>query len=326
MAMRRREFIAGLGSAAAWPLVARAQQPDRVRRIGVLMGWADAGRLHNDFAAFVERLAQLGWIGGRNVQIEQRWTDADADRARVMGKELIALQPDVIFAGTTPVTTALSRETRDIPIVFVFVSDPVGVGLAATLARPGGNITGFINVEASMGGKWLELIKRIAPTIKRAAIMFNPATAPDRGNYSLASFEKAARALAVEPLTLPVHSVADIEPAIDSLGGEQAGLVLDTDSFLANNVPTIIARTTRNKIPAIFSVADFAQQGGLLAYGPSPIDLFRRAAGHVDRILRGAKPADLPIKLDLVVNLKTARAFGLTVPDSLLVSATELVE
>jgi putative ABC transport system substrate-binding protein len=333
--MRRREFIAGLGGAASapalWPLAARAQQGERVRRIGVLMGWSENDpEARFNFAAFVLRMAQLGWVEGRNLRIDQRWTNADVDRARAFAKELVALAPDVILAGTTPVTAALSRETGEIPIVFAVVSDPVGAGFVAGLARPGGNVTGFINVEAAMGGKWLALLKEIAPQIKRAAIMFNPDTAPGGGSYFLGSFEAAARSLAVETVTARVRSDADIETAIGSLGRDRAGLVLMTDSFIGIRQPAIISIAARNNVPAIFEVAGFARSGGLMSYGPNLADIFRRAAGHVDRILRGAKPADLPAevptKFDLVINLKTAKALGLSVPLTLLATADEVIE
>ena len=219
--IRRREFISLLGGAAAawpvavWPKAARAQPGERVRRIGALLGWDDADPQRGYLAAFVERLGQLGWVDGRGVRIEPRWTNANIQRAGAFAKELVALQPDVILATTTPVTAALLRETREIPIVFASVSDPVGAGFVASLNRPGGNVTGFINEEAAMGGKWLELLKRFVSAMKHAGIMFNPDTAPGGGNYYLGSFEAAARSLTVEPLTLRVRSVADIETAIE---------------------------------------------------------------------------------------------------------------
>jgi putative ABC transport system substrate-binding protein len=234
------------------------------------------------------------------------------------------------LAGTTPATAALHRETSTIPIVFGAVSDPVGAGFVTNLSRPGGNITGFINVESSLGGKWLGLLKEIAPDIKRAAIMFNPDTAPGGGSYFLGSFEAAARTLSIEPNTVHVRSVADIEMAITSLGHQQAGLVLMTDSFLGVRHQTIIALAAREKVPAIFEPSFFVKNGGLLSYGVDYADIFRRAAGHVDRILRGAKPADLPVefptKFELLINLKTAKALGLEVPPTLLARADEVIE
>jgi putative tryptophan/tyrosine transport system substrate-binding protein len=251
--MRRRDFIAGLGGAAAWPLAARAQQPDRVRRIGMLTGFAesDTEAASLDLETF-QALAQLGWENGRNVEIDQRWAAGNIDRMRMLAKELVAMRCDVILAVTTPVTAALQRETPTIPIVFTIVSDPVGSGFVASLARPGGNITGFSNIEASIGGKWLALIKEVAPHIGRAAIMFNPDTAAGHGSFYLASFESAARSLAVEPITAPVRSDADIERVITSLGREQGGLVVASDSFMAVHRGNIIALAIRNKVPAIF--------------------------------------------------------------------------
>jgi putative tryptophan/tyrosine transport system substrate-binding protein len=326
--MRRREFIAGI-SAAAWPVVARAQQGERVRRIGVLLGWADSSPPYW-LDAFIKELARLGWVDGRNVRIEQRWTNADPDRTASLAEELIELKPDVILAGTTLATAALQRESRSIPIVFTMVSDPVGVGFVASLARPGGNLTGFIDLEAESVGKWLNLLKEIAPDIKRAAIMFNPDTAPRGGNYYLGSFEAAARSLALDPVTVHVRTDAEIETAIISLGRQQAGLVLMSDPFVALHQGLIISSARNSKLPATGLDPEFVKDGGLMFYGPSFEDIFRRAAGHVDRILRGAKPSDLPvelpIKFNLSINLKTAKSLGLTVPNTLLAVAAEVIE
>jgi putative ABC transport system substrate-binding protein len=233
--MKRREFITLLGGAAAWPMTARAQQPGAMRRIGVLMGWSESDpEMRSRIDVLVQGLAQLGWVDGRNMRIEVRWTNGDSERAGVLAKDLVQLlQPDVILAGSTPATAALQRETRTIPIVFAVVSDPVGAGFVASLPRPGGNITGFINIEAAMGGKWLELLKEVVPRLRRVAIMFNPDTAPGGGSYFLGPFEAAARSLAVEPVAARVHSDAEIEAAITALGREQAGLVVMTDSFMS---------------------------------------------------------------------------------------------
>jgi putative tryptophan/tyrosine transport system substrate-binding protein len=329
--MRRREFITLVGGAAAgWPLAARAQQG--LRRIGVLMGFPETDTDARAFvAAFRDGLQKLGWTEGRNVRLDIRWTSpGNAEEMQRFAKELVALQPDVILAFATPVTAALQRETRAIPIVFAAVADPVGSGFVASLSRPGGNMTGFINSEASIGGKWLGLIKEIAPDIKRAAIMFNPDTAPGGGSYQLGSFEAAARSLGVEPITARVGSDADIEAAISSLGRDRAGLVLTNDSFLAVHQQTIISLAARNNVPAIFDNPSFARNGGLISYGPSFTDIFRRAAGHVDRILRGTKASDLPVEVptnfDLVINLKTAKALGLDVPWQLQQLADEVIE
>jgi putative ABC transport system substrate-binding protein len=330
--MRRREFITLLGGAAAgWPLAARAQQPGAIRRIGVLMGWSESDPEYRArVAVFVQVLAQLGWADGRDVRIDVRWTNGDVQRAGVMAKELVALQPDVILVSTTPATAALQRETRTIPIVFAVVSDPVGAGFVVSLPRPGGNIAGFINIEAVMGGKWLELLKEVAPRLRRVGIIFNPDTAPGGVSYYLGPFEAAARSLAVEPIQARVHSDTEIETAIADLGREQAGLVVMDDSFMSIHRGTVISQAARNNVPAIFDILLFAKEGGLISYGTNTMDLFRRAATYVDRIMHGAKPGDLPVQLptkfDLVINLKTAKALGLTIPEALLLRADEVIE
>jgi putative tryptophan/tyrosine transport system substrate-binding protein len=329
--MKRREFIAGLG-AAAWPVVARAQQGERVRRVGALMGWSETDPEYRSWlAAFVQEFARLGWVDGHNVRIDQRWTDYDAARTRTFAKELIELQPDVILAGSTLATAALHRETRTIPIVFASIVDPVGSGFVAGLPRPGGNVTGFTSLEGSVGGKWLELLKEIAPGIRRAAAMFNPDTAPFARAHFLPSFEAAARSLRVESIITPVHSDAEIESVINSLGREPGGgLVVLSDSFMGGHRGTVIAAATRNDVPSIFDVPFFPRDGGLLSFGTSYPDIFRRAASYVDRILRGEKPADLPvqlpIKFQMAINLKTAKALGLVVPQSILLRADEVIE
>jgi putative ABC transport system substrate-binding protein len=329
--MKRREFITLIGGAAAWPVAARAQQAEGVRRVGVLLGWSENDpEFRSRLAAFVQALAQLGWAESHNLRIDVRWTNGAVDRARTFAKELVQLRPDVILAGTTPVTAALQRETSTIPIVFSSVSDPVGAGLVASLARPGANITGFINIEATVGAKHLELLKEIAPRLARVAIIFNPDTAPGGGSYFLGPFEAAARSLAIEPIAARVRSDAEIETAIASLGRAQGGLVVMTDSFMAVHVETVLSAASRNNVPASFESPYMARAGGLISYGPSGLDLFRRATGYVDRILKGAKPVDLPVqvptKFDLVINLKTAKALGLTIPESFLLRADEVIE
>jgi putative tryptophan/tyrosine transport system substrate-binding protein len=329
--VKRREFIAGLGAAVAWPLAARAQQPDRMRRIGVLMAYEE-----NDpeakarLSGFTQRLRELGWTDGGDVRMEVRWA-ANAANVDRIAKELVDLQPEVILASTTQATAALQRETRTIPIVFAAVSDPVGDGFVAGLARPGGNITGFSNFEASMGGKWLELLSEIAPRLKRAAIMFNPDTSAGGGTYQLPSFEAAARSLKVEPIAAPVRSDAEIETVITSLGREPgSGLVFPPDGFTTVHRTPIVSMAARNNVPAVYSITIFARDGGLLSYRPDIVDIYRRAASYVDRILRGAKPADLPVQLpvkfEMAVNLKTAKALGLAVPQSILLRAHEVIE
>jgi putative ABC transport system substrate-binding protein len=309
--MRRREFIAGLGSAAALPVVARAQQGDRVRRIGVLMGLDE-----NDpdaklrLSAFTQALADLGWTEGRNVRMDLRWGRGDNNRIRAFAQELVGLQPDIILANGTTATAALQRETRTIPIVLAGVADPVASGIVERPDRPSGNITGFALYEPSLGGKWLELLSEIAPGLKRAAIMFNPDTAPVSPYRP--SLEAAARSLKVELIIAPVHSDVEIETAIIALGREPGGgLFVMPDGFMVTHRASIISGVARNSVPAVYWASEFARDGGLLSYGPDVVDTFRRAASYVDRILRGAKPGDLPVqfpvKYEMAVNLKTAK-------------------
>jgi putative tryptophan/tyrosine transport system substrate-binding protein len=333
--VRRRDFIKVICvSAAAWPLTARAQLGDRMRRVGVLMASDENDpQTRGWLSSFMQGLAELGWTDGRTVRIDVRWAAGSVDRMRTFAKELVELQPDLILADTTPVTAALQRETSTIPIVFVLVSDPVGAGFVVGLARPGGNITGFTtNIEgAAFGGKWLEMLKEIAPRVTRVAIMFNPDTAPGGGAYFLGPFETAARSLAIEPITSRVGSDAEIETVIASLGREQAGLVIMADSFMLVHRGTVISQAARNHVPAVGAdFPMFAREGGLLSYGSNLSDIFRRAAPYVDRILRGAKPGELPVqaptKYELVINLKTAKALGLTIPDKLISTADEVID
>ncbi|MFZ2077011.1 MAG: ABC transporter substrate-binding protein [Xanthobacteraceae bacterium] len=330
--MRRRDFITLVGGAAAWPLAARAQQPERMRRIAVLTGFAADDPLSQPWiTAFVQELSELGWSDSRNLHIDYRWASADVEQIMPFAKELVALKPDVILAHSTPVTAALQRETTDIPIVFVLVSDPVGAGFVASLARPGGNITGFINFEDLMGGKWLELLKEVAPAVKRAAIMFNPDTSPGGGGYFLHSFEAAGAALGVKPIVAPVRSPSEIERVIGDLTREpDSGLVLLPDIFLLVNRKQVMTLAERHKLPVVYWVGAYAKEGGLLGYGPDYPDLFRRSASYVDRILKGEKPSNLPVqvptKFELVINLKTAKALGLDVSLSLQQRADRVVE
>ena len=331
--MNRREAITLLGGAAlAWPLVARAQQPERVRRIGVLMG-----RGENDpgvqgwLAAFFRNLGQAGWVTGRNLQIEYRWTNADVARTKQFASELVALKPDVILADATPVTAALKLETSTIPIVFVIVSDPVGAGFVESLGRPGGNITGFVNLEDTMGGKLFDLLKEIAPSVTRAAIMFNPDTAPGAGRYFFRSFELASRRLGVTPSAAPVRNSAEIERTIaDLAAGSGGGLVTESDSFLQVHLRQVIALAEAHKLPAVHMLSTGAREGGLLSYAPDILDMFGRSATYVARILKGESPADLPVQVPtkflLIINRKAANAFGLTVPPTLLALADEVIE
>ena len=327
--MRRREFIAGVGSAAALPLIAGAQQPDRVRRIGVLMPYAENDpELNRRFSTFTKALVDLGWTEGHNVRVDLR-SGIGTDRMRALAHELVGLQPDVILTGGTPATAALQRETQTIPVVFVTAVDPVASGIVPQLDRPSGNFTGFGLLEPSLGGKWLELLSEIAPGLKRAAIMFNPETAPV--SIYMPSLETAARSLAVVPFSAPVHSDAEIETAIKALGREPGGgLVVMPDVFMiVHRVPTILA-AARNNVPAVYDLSAFARDGGLVSYGVDRVDTFRRAATYVDRILRGATPVELPVQLptkfELAVNLKTAKSLGLTVPQSIVLRADEVIE
>jgi putative ABC transport system substrate-binding protein len=331
--MRRREFIVRLGSAAvAWPSLARAQQGDRLRRIGVLM-WGDENDSVNksSFSAFIQALADLGWTDGRNVRMDFRWAGGDFNRIQALAQELVGLQPDVIVASSTPTTVALQRETRTIPTVFAGVGDPVASGIVARLDRPGGNTTGFAMYEASLGGKWLELLSEIAPGLNRAAIMFNPGINPVSA-YFMPSFETAARSLKVELIIAPVHDDVEIETAIIALGREPGGglvCLLDGGFTTVHRAP-IISAAARNNVPAVYGISYFARDGGLLSYGVAPAEQWRLAATYVDRILRGEKPADLPVqfptKFEFVINLKTARALGLTIPPNLLAIADEVIE
>jgi putative ABC transport system substrate-binding protein len=324
--MKRREFIAGLGGVAAWPLAALAQQGDRVRRIGVLTPGDENGAL---VKTFVSALAGLGWTEGRNVRMDVRWGRLDINRIRTLAAELVGLQPDIILASSAVATVALQRETRTIPIVFANAGDPVAIGIVPRLNRPGGNITGFATREASLGGKWLELLSEIAPGLKRAAIMFNP-DFPAASAYR-PSFETAARLLMVEPITAHVHSDVEIETAISALGREPGGgLVVIPGGLLVAQRASIISAAAQNNVPAVYFLSDFARDGGLLSYGPDFVDISRRAATYVDRILRGEKPGDLPVqfptKFEMVVNRRTANALGLAVPPSILLRADEVIE
>jgi putative ABC transport system substrate-binding protein len=276
-----------------------------------------------------QALADLGWTDGRNVRIDFQWYDDDTNRLRALAKELVGLQPDIIVTNSILPTIALQRETRTIPIVFVNVLDPVVSGLVPRLNRPGGNITGFAIMEATLGGKWLELLLEIAPALKRAAIMFNPDTAT--ASAFMPSLEAAARSLKVVPIMAPVHSDVEIETAIIALGREPGGgLVVLPSAFAVSHHAPIISAAARNNVPAVYAQSPFAREGGLLSYGPNQVGTGLRAASYVDRILRGAKPADLPVqfptKFEMIVNLKTANALGLTVPPSILTRADEVIE
>jgi putative tryptophan/tyrosine transport system substrate-binding protein len=330
--MRRREFIALVGCATvALPFTAGAQQGERVRRIGVLMGFAENDPTAQSWvAAFRDALAKLGWSEGRNLRIELRWGAADPDRIKTLAKELVDLRLDAIFDQTTPVTGALARETQTIPIVFVYVADPIGSDFAPSLARPGGNITGFTYLEPTTGGKWVGLLKEIAPRTTHVALLFNPATTPPLKFY-MPSIQAAASSLAVEASTAPVHATDEIEGVIAAQARNPGGgLLVMPDVFNDANREMIIALAARSVVPAIYPRPVFAESGGLIAYGADLTEQFRQAAGYIDRILKGANPGDLPIqqptKFDLVINVKTAKALGLSIPQSMLLLADEVIE
>jgi putative ABC transport system substrate-binding protein len=330
--MRRRDFITLLGGAmAAWPLDARAQQREQIRRIGVLNSLAETDLEAQAWdAAFRKRLGELGWADGRNLHIEYRWGAGSVDRVQQFAKELVRLNQDALVAITTPATAALQAETHTIPIVFAVVSDPIGSGFVVSLAQPGGNITGFINIESSVSSKWLELMHEIAPSVSRVAILFNPQTAPF-ARYYLDTFRSAAAALAIEPIEAPVHSAAEIEAVMTKLGDKVgSGIVVMPDTTMQVNRETIYSLADRYRLPVIYGFRFFVTGGGLMSYGIDTPDLLRGAATYVDRILRGASPGELPVQLptkfELVINLKTAKALGLTVPPSLLATADEVIE
>ena len=332
--MQRRQFIMLIaGAAVTRPLAAHAQQPERTRLIGVLMSVEEndpEGK--TELSRFTQGLAESGWTDGRNLRMEVRWGGGDVNRTRTFAKELVALQPDVILAQGTPGTAALQRETRTIPVVFVIVADPVGPGFVAGLSRPGGNITGFINSEAVMGAKMLELLREIAPGLERVAMIFNPDTAPGRGTYYLRDFEAAARSSNLKSIAAEARSDADIETVVTSLGeGPRGGLVVTPDYFMLNHTEQIVSHAARNNVPTIYPWKSVVvKQDGLLSYGPDLVDIVRRSVPYVDKILRGAKPADLPVqvpvKFEMAVNVKTAKVLGLTVPPSILLRADEAVE
>jgi putative ABC transport system substrate-binding protein len=327
--MKRRDFIAGVaGLAGAWPFAARAQ--DRVRRVAVLVGSAENAEGQARVTAFQQTMRSLGWTDRRRMLLEVRWAAAHSDRTQMMAQEMVALKPDVIFAETTPVVATLLKETRTIPIVFVNVSDPVGSGFVASLARPDSTATGFISNEPSVAGKWLQLLKDIAPQTSRAKLLFNPQTAP-RIDLFLNSFETAARLHAVEPIAAPVREIADIESTMAAAGSApHEGVVIMADIYTVVYQAQIVAAAAQHRVPVVYHAGFFARNGGLAAYGVDIIELFRRGAVYCDKILRGEKPADLPVqaptKFELIINLNTAKVLGLEVPLSLLMRVDEVIE
>jgi putative tryptophan/tyrosine transport system substrate-binding protein len=330
--MRRREFITFIGGVAAtWPLLARAQQPERMRRIGVLFGSAaDDSESQARMAAFGKRLAQLGWAEGRNVRIDTRWATTNPDDIRRHAAELAALSPDVILGATGTATMApLLQATRTVPIVFAVVIDPVGAGFVASLAKPGGNATGFTIFEYGMSGKWLELLKEIAPRLTRAAVLRDPGIASGIGQFG--AVQAVAPSLGVELSPIDVRDAPEIERAVTAFAGSgNAGLIVTSSALASRHRDLIIALAARHKLPAVYGGRWFVADGGLLSYGPDYVDQFRQAAGYVDRILKGEKPADMPVqastKYELVINLQTAKALGLSIPQSILARADEVIE
>ena len=329
--MRRREFITLLsGTALAWPLAARAQQPERMRRIGVLLpAAADDAEFQARVGAFLQALAQLGWIIGRNVRIDTRWATANAAEIRRHAAELAALAPDVILAHGTSALGPLLQATRSVPIVFAAAGDPVGGGLVDSLARPGGNATGFMSFEYSLSGKWLELLKQIAPGVTRVAVLRDPAFSS--GNSQFAVIQAMAPSLRVEVNPVNLRDPGEIERTVEAFArAPNGGLIVTTGAAATLHRNLIITLAARHKLPAVYYERLFVAAGGLISYGPDQIDQYRQAAGYVDRILRGEKPADLPVqapnKYELAINLKTAKALGLSAPPALLARAEEVIE
>jgi putative ABC transport system substrate-binding protein len=331
--LKRREFITLLGSAAAaWPHVARAQQPERVRRIGVFMPLAADDPIGQArITALREGLEKLGWTEGHNIRIDTRWTSTgDVESMQRFAKELVALQPDLIVTQSTPITATLLQETRTIPIVFALVADPIGSGFVASFAKPGGNVTGFVTIEPTMAGKWLELLKEIAPSVARAAFLFNPVTAT-YFEYWLNPFKAAAVSFAVEAIAAPIRDRSELESVIaEQARAPNGGLVVMPDTFTDTHRVEITSLAAGYRLPAVYPYRQFTAVGGLLSYGDDLIDNFRRAPTYVDRILKGEKPSELPVqapvKFDLVINLKTAKALGLDVPLHLQQRADEVIE
>jgi putative tryptophan/tyrosine transport system substrate-binding protein len=329
--MRRRDFITLVGGATAWSLVASAQQPVRIRLIGMLMGLTESDPVaQSQVAAFRGALAKLGWTEGSNLRIEIRWGGADADRGRTFAKELVDLRPDVILSQSTSVTSSLARETRAIPIVFVNVADPIASGFVASLARPSGNLTGFTTDISAQGGKWVQLLKELAPHTVRVALLFNPATAVPL-QFFMPSIQAAATSFAMEVSAAPVHAKEEIEGVIMAQARNPGGgIIVMPDAFDEANRDLIIALTARYGVAAIYFNRHFPETGGLISYGTDFSESFHLAAAYIDRIIKGAKPADLPVqnptKFELVINLKTAKALGLEIPTTLLGRVDEVIE
>ena len=331
--MRRRDIITLIGGAAVWPLAVRAQQPEGVRRVGVLSNTGESDlEAQSMVAALHQTLRELGWVEGRNIRFDHRWAAGNPTRIAELARQLVALQPDVLVAHTSVPVIALQKLTTTIPIVFVQVADPIGSGFIKSLAHPGGNITGFSSFEPAMGGKWVEMLKEIAPDTRRMAFLFNPKTAPYANtDYYRASFDAAAASFAITLTATPVSSPGEIESAVGILGYDHSdGLIVIPDSFNIVHREQIIGLAAQHRIPAIYPYAFAIREGGLISYGNDQVDLFRGAATYVDRILKGEKSTDLsaqtPTKFESAINLKVAKALGLTVPPSLLATVDEVIE
>jgi len=328
--VRRRDFITLLGGAAAWPLAARAQHPERMRKIGVLMGVANDSEGQARIAAFQQALQALGWTEGENVQVDIRWTEGNvAERIRASAAELVNMAPDVILANGTPVSVALQLQTNTIPIVFVAVTDPVGSGLVPSLARPGGNITGFTVFEYGMAGKWIEIVKEAAPRVIRIGLLHNPSNPAVAGFFP--EFRTAAQSLAMQLTVLGARDAAEIEREVDAfVQRPNGGLIVLPDPFTSAHRELIIKLAARRRVPTVYPFNLFAKAGGLISYGPDIVNLFQRAPSYVDRILKGKRAGDLPVeqptKYELIINLKTAKTLGLEVPPTLLARADEVIE
>ena len=328
----RREFITLVGGAAAWPMETQAQQPERMRRIGVLSNIGESDlEAQSMVAALHVGLRKLGWVNGRNLQIDHRWAAGSPERIVALAQDLLSLNPEAIVAHTTPSVAALRNQTDTVPIVFVQISDPIGSSFVASFARPGGNVTGFTNFESSMVGKWVEMLKEIAPGMSRVAYLFNPQTAPYVPRFYQVPLEEAARSIQVEPLARPVQSIGELENAIASLARDSSGgLIMMPDSFNIVHRDRIIALAAQQRLPTISPYRFAVVEGGLMSYGVEQIELFRQAASYVDRILKGTKPNELPVqaptRFELVLNLKTAKMLGLAVPLPLLTRADEVIE
>jgi ABC-type uncharacterized transport system substrate-binding protein len=330
--MRRREFVTLIGGAATWPLVARAQQGERVRRIGVLIAFAESDPEGQAFVvAFREGLQKLGWTDGRNIRIDTRWTRPhDSEWRQRFIKELVALQPDLVLSHGTPATAAFLEQTRTIPVIFANVADPVGSGFVASFPRPGGNVTGFVVLEPTIASKWVELLREIAQRVTRVAFLFNPVTAP-YAEYYLGSFRAAVASFAVEAIAASVRDASELESIIAAQAhASNGGLVVMPDTFMLAHRAKVTSLAAQFRLPAVYPYRFYAEVGGLLSYGVDLNDNFRRAATYADRILKGEKPADLPVqaptKYELAINLKTAKALGLEVPPTLLARADEVIE